>query len=57
MSLKKPEAIVLTDQATAQLIANFLRQIAGADWSKKDLLELANAVETGNRKVIFDPDY
>lgn len=54
---KKPKPGAVDDQATVQLIANFLRQIAGTDWSKKDLAELADAVETGERKVIFDPNY
>ena len=26
-------------------------------WSKKELSELADAVEAGERKVFFDPDY
>lgn len=53
----KPKIEAVNDQATVQLIANFLRQIAETDWSKKDLKELADAVETGGRKVAFDPDY
>lgn len=54
---KAPKTKAVTDKATVQLIANFLRQIAGTDWSKKDLKELADAVENGERTVIFDPDY
>lgn len=54
---KKAKTEVLTDQVTARLVANFLRQIAGCDWSKKELSELADAVEAGERKVFFDPDY
>lgn len=42
---------------SARLVANFLRQIAGTDWSKNDLAELADAVETGARKVTLDLDY
>lgn len=45
------------DQATAGLIANFLRQLSGTDWDGKDLAELASAVESGERKVRFDPDF
>lgn len=41
----------------AKLIANFLRQIAGSDWSRKELLELARVVASGERRVRFDPDF
>lgn len=52
----RQKAGTVTDQDTVQLIANFLRQIAGTDWSKQDLSELADAVESGARKVFFGPD-
>ena len=52
-----PKTKAVTDKSTVQLIANFLRQIAGTDWSKKDLGELADAVENGERTVAFDPDF
>ena len=45
------------DPHTLKLIANFLRQLAGTDWSGADLRELAAAVETGRRCVRFDPDF
>lgn len=45
------------DRAAARLIANFLRQLAVGDWSKKELRELADLVESGQRRVRFDPDF
>lgn len=50
-------APVEADTETVKLVANFLRQLAGSDWSKKDLRALADLVEAGQRKVFFDPDY
>lgn len=50
-------APVETDPATVKLVANFLRQLAGSDWSKKEPRELADLVETGQRRVSFDPDF
>ena len=50
-------APVEADPATVKLIANFLRQLAGSDWSKGELMELASLVETGQRRIVFDPDF
>lgn len=36
------------DATTAKLVANFLRQLAGCDWSVAELRELADLVEAGN---------
>lgn len=46
-----------TEVVTVKLIANFLRQLAGASWSGRDLAELADDVESGRRLVVYDPDY
>lgn len=45
------------DAATAKLVANFLRQLAGCDWSGAELRELADLVEAGQRRIVFDPDF
>jgi hypothetical protein len=35
-------APIEANPATVKLIANFLRQLAGSDWGKVELMELAN---------------
>lgn len=45
------------DATTAKLVANFLRQLAGCNWSGAELRELADLVEAGQRRIVFDPDF
>lgn len=52
-----PGAPTGADATTAKLVANFLRQLAGCDWRGAELRELADLVESGQRRIVHDPDF